>query len=126
MIHKTTSLTIILVLTLGTFETARSELMSIKKVQELFNKGREGEIMGTSYSQGVFDGLIGMEGTRRHEGKGGEEFCGIFDAYEQDEPVRHPAYKTEMLIEEWNSRGWDMEAPFIDLALSYLSGKHGC
>lgn len=82
--------------------------------------------MGTSYSQGVFDGLISMEAARRHEGKGGDELCGIFEAYEQGESIRHPAYRTEELIEAWESHGRDMGAPFGDLALSYLSGQYGC
>ena len=117
----------ILTLALAFSGAAHSEFMSIQEVRELYNRGEQGKIMGTSYSQGIFDGLIGMEQARRHEeARGRREFCGIFDSYDQGNPIRHPAYETEKLIEEWESHGRDMEAPFVDLALSYLSGRYGC
>nr|WP_156889298.1 hypothetical protein [Halomonas sp. 1513] len=107
-------------------QSATAELMSVKDVKDFFSQGDQGRTIGVSYSQGVFDGLISMEGARRHEGKDGEEFCGLFDAYERGEPVRHPAYRTEELIDAWEQHGRDMEAAFGDLALSYLSGQYGC
>lgn len=100
--------------------------MSVSQVKKLFAEGEQGKLVGTSYSQGVFDGLISMEAARRHEGEGEDEFCGIFEAYEQGEDIRHPAYSTEQLIEAWESHGRNMDASFGDLALNYLSGKYGC
>lgn len=105
---------------------ASAELMSVSDIKGFFAQGDQGRTIGVSYSQGVFDGLISMEGARRHEGRGGDEFCGLFDAYERGEQVRHPAYRTEELIDAWEQHGRDMEAAFGDLALSHLSGQYGC
>jgi len=102
---------------------AQANEMSVMKVKEMLDNSREGETMAISYSQGVFDGLIAMEGARRNEGKGGDELCKLFEG---DESIRHPAYQTEMLIETWERRDRNMEAPFADLALNYLSGQYGC
>ncbi|GHE22833.1 hypothetical protein [Halomonas urumqiensis] len=103
-----------------------AEMMTVQEVKDYYHGGMSEELIATSYSQGVFDGMIAMEGARRNEGKGGNEFCDLFEREQNDNPIRHPAYRTEQLIEDWQEGGYPMDAPFADLAISYLSGQYGC
>jgi hypothetical protein len=103
-----------------------AEMMTVQQVKDYYNGGLSEKLIATSYSQGVFDGMIAIEGARRNEGRGGDEFCGLFDRERNDNPIRHPAYQAEKLIGDWQDEGYSMDAPFADLAISYLTMEYGC
>ncbi|HZH08938.1 MAG TPA: hypothetical protein VEZ24_01065 [Microvirga sp.] len=100
--------------------------MTINQVKELLGKGQLGELAATSYSQGVFDGLLAMEYLRRAETGEAREFCGIIDAERTGQPVNHPAFRTRELVLAWEKQGRSMAVGFPDLALNYLSAQYGC
>lgn len=106
--------------------SASAEMMTVQQIKDFYNGREIKEALATSYSQGVFDGLISIEGVRRSEGKGGDELCGFFDIAEKGGQIRHPGYRTEELIEKWEHNGYPMDVPFTDLAISYMSKRYGC
>lgn len=105
---------------------SKAEMMTVQEVKNYLSGDTSEKLIATSYSQGVFDGMIAMEGVRRKEGRGGDEFCGLFNGHQSDDSIRHPAYLTEELIQSWQDGGYPMDASFADLAISYLSGQYGC
>jgi hypothetical protein len=104
----------------------RAGAMTVRQIKGLLDKGQLGELAATSYSQGVFDGLLAMEYLRRVETGEAREFCRLIDAEKEGRPVPHPAFQTRELVAAWEKQGRSMAAGFPDLALNYLSGQHGC
>jgi hypothetical protein len=100
--------------------------MTVQQIKDFYNAGKFEETLATSYSQGVFDGLISIEGARRNEGKCGDELCGFFEIAENGGQIRHPSYRTEELVEKWELEGYPMDVPFTDLAISYMTKRYGC
>lgn len=106
--------------------SASAEVMTVRQVKELMQRGKLGELAATSYAQGVFDGMLAMEYLYRKETGKAREFCGIIDAHKSGTPIRHPAYRTKELLRVWEQLGRSMDAVFTDLALNYMSAQYGC
>ena len=91
---------------------SHADVITVQQVKDLLEKGEIGELSATSYSQGVFDGLIAMEYLKRTETGEAKEFCILIDAAKAGHPVVR--------------QGRKMDAVFSDLALNFLSKNYGC
>jgi hypothetical protein len=101
--------------------------MTVADLKKIYDQQGSESPIGISYTQGVFEGLIGLEAVRRREGQTPTEFCGVFDLISKGKaPDPHIATLGPWLIEGWEKQGQDINAPFVDLMLSYLSGTYGC
>jgi hypothetical protein len=114
------------ILWLALSSSANAEILTVQQVKELHDRDAVGKVAATSYSTGVFDGLLAMEALRRTERGEATEFCGVYDAHRRGQPIRHPAFRTRELIREWERQGRSMELPYHDLALNFLSATYGC
>jgi len=102
---------------------ASAEVMTVSQLREMLARGDQGELVATAYMQGVMDGMIGMDALNQNEYGRPLEFCELHDV---QRPVRHPAYHTEELVTAWERSGHPMEAPVVDLVLSYFTAQYGC
>jgi hypothetical protein len=100
---------------------AHAELMTVNMLKEMLQKGSIGELAATTYVQGVVDGMLGMDSVLQKEGKMPPEFCGIHGPSSSGIPIQHPAYHTRPLVSSWERQGYPMDAPAVDMVLSYMT-----
>jgi hypothetical protein len=105
---------------------ASGQLMSVKDLKDLIARGPDGELGATSYVQGVVDGMLGMDAVNQKEKKLPAEFCRFLESYKRGKPERHPAYRTKQLVTAWEKEGFSMNAPAVDMVLSFMTSQYGC
>lgn len=100
--------------------------MTVQQLKDLIRQGEIGEVVAVSYTQGVVDGLLGMESLRKKERNAKLDFCGIREAYNNNNPIRHPAFETKNIVKRWEQSGRPMNALAVDMVLVYLTDEYGC
>ncbi len=104
-----------------------SALMTVNQMKQIYDQQGVESPVGLAFSQGVFEGLVTLEAARRAEGQQSSEFCRLFDMIDRGEtPDPHIATQSMWLIEKWEGQGRNMDAPFAELLLNYMSGTYGC
>jgi hypothetical protein len=105
---------------------ATDDVMTVAQVKVLLNSTEKNQAMATAYMQGLVEGMLGLASAQAKEQEAPKEFCGFFALVEQGEKVRHPAHGINQTINAWERAGFPMQAPAVDLVLSYLEGQYGC
>ena len=107
--------------------TIKAELMTVQHLKDLLNSGHAGEVAAVSYVNGAVDGLLAMDSLNNKEKNIPLEFCKLHEAGKSGNPlIKHPAYRTREIVEEWERLKEPMNFLAIDLVLSYLTSQYSC
>jgi hypothetical protein len=105
---------------------ANADVMTVRNLKEVLQLGPTGEVVVTSYVQGVVDGMLAIESMQARDHATPREFCKIHEAQKAGVPIQHPAYRAVEIVNRWEAEGLPLEALAVDMVLSFLDSQYGC
>lgn len=117
---------LVLITTLIYSSLATADVMTVKQLKEMIDKGPVGKAVAVAYVNGAVDGMVGLDFLKQKERGDKPEFCKFGDAKVNKTPLRNPAYRTEDLVNAWEKDGAPMDTPAVDFVLAFLSAQYGC
>lgn len=115
-----------LVAALSVYAPAKADLMTVGQLKGLLDQGDIGELIVTSYIQGVIDGMLAMETMHIRDHETPQEWCRLSDAARAGKPLRHPAFRAVEMVGAWERAGQPLDVIAIDMVLSFMDANYGC
>lgn len=106
--------------------SVNAEILTVRQIKELIQKGGSGEQVAAVYADGVVAGLLALASTQRMESGVLSEFCDFFEAADEGRPLPNPALNVKALVSAWERQGRDMDVVFAELMMNYMSAQYGC